>query len=539
MRRRIAINPITFKILIGVAIIVIATVHGYGAAWLAIRMLFHPYEPVKLFGVTIWPQGMIPRHRARLAQSIGNAVGNELVSQDTVFDALFETGFFASKVEGFVSSYTREMLSTVHPSLIEALPRGARAPVLDTISALQYRLAEHIASVLKSDQTAQAIETFVDRQVDKLLERRLNETISEDTIVLIRGFAEERYEAFVSDQSFEAKVHSFVSDRIDDLARTDATLAEMLSPETLALVKERIDRQVPPIAHTLADIAASRNTRVRIGALIKREVDEYYERLSFIKKIFISRERIYNEVDDLVNDNLPRRMEEYLRGEAFAEQATLLLNATVDNFMQRPFRDLLGEVSSDNFDNVKHQAAERFVAMLRSPELLASLNVYLDEALAGLRPQTLRQLLETVNPDSAARAKSFLTKSLLTVLARDDTAQRINGILSAQIERFLVTPIGRLGDHMPEGAIDKASAALTEKIVDAARERLPAAIAEFDVGGLVRQKVSDYPIEKLEALVLSVAQHHLKTIELFGALIGFWIGVGQAIYFWFTYVAKR
>ena len=177
--------------------------------------------------------------------------------------------------------------------------------------------------------------------------------------------------------------------------------------------------------------------------------------------------------------------------------------------------------------------------MLRSPELLASLNAYLDDALARLGPQTLRQLLETVNPDSPARAKLFLTNSLLTVLARDDTAQRINGILSSQIERFLVTPIGRLGDHMPEGAIDKASAALTEKIVTAARERLPAAIAEFDVGGLVRQKVSDYPIEKLEALVLSVAQHHLKTIELFGAIIGLWIGVGQAIYFWFTYVPKR
>ena len=35
-------------------------------------------------------------------------------------------------------------------------------------------------------------------------------------------------------------------------------------------------------------------------------------------------------------------------------------------------------------------------------------------------------------------------------------------------------------------------------------------------------------IEKLEELVLSVAQHHLKTIELFGAIIGFFIGVGQA-----------
>jgi uncharacterized membrane protein YheB (UPF0754 family) len=532
------INPITFKILISLAIIVIATLHGYGAAWLAIWMLFHPYRPLKIFRITIWPQGMIPRHRARLAQSIGNAVGNELVSQDTVFDALFETGFFANKVEGFVSSYTNEMLSTVYPSLIEALPTGARAPVLDTISALQYRLAEHIAAVLKSDQTSQAIETFVDHQVDKLLERRLNETISEDTLQLLREFAEDRFAAFVSAEQFEAKVYSFVGDRIDDLARTDATLAEMFSPQTVALIKERIDQQVPPIVHNLAEIATSRNTRLRIGALIKHEVDDYYDQLSFIKKIFISRERIYYEVDDLVNNHLPKRVEEYLRGEAFAHEATLFLNTTVDSFMQRPLKDLLGQISSENFASIKQHAAERFVAMLRSPELTASLNSYLDDALERLGPRPLGDLLENLNPDSAARIKSFLTKSLLTVLARDDTAQRINGILSSQIERFLVTPIGKLGDHMPAGAIDKASSALTEKIVAAARERLPAAIAEFDVGGLVRQKVSDYPIEKLESLVLSVAQHHLKTIELFGALIGFWIGVGQAIYFWFTYVPR-
>jgi uncharacterized membrane protein YheB (UPF0754 family) len=293
------------------------------------------------------------------------------------------------------------------------------------------------------------------------------------------------------------------------------------------------------VVHHLADIAASKNTRQRIGGLIKREVDEYYDRLSFIKKIFISRERIYYEVDDLVNNHLPRRVEEYLRGDAFAHEATVFLNETIDNLMHRPLNDLLGQISSDNFENIKRQATERFIAVLRSPELVGSINAYLDEALQRLQPQTLRELIETLNPDSAARVKAFLTSSLLTVLARDDTAKTINGILSAQIEKFLVTPIGKLADHMPAGAIEKASGALTEKIATAARERLPEAIAEFDVGGLVRQKVSDYPIEKLEALVLSVAQHHLKTIELFGAIIGLWIGVGQAIYFWFTYVPKR
>jgi uncharacterized membrane protein YheB (UPF0754 family) len=147
--------------------------------------------------------------------------------------------------------------------------------------------------------------------------------------------------------------------------------------------------------------------------------------------------------------------------------------------------------------------------------------------------------MQHVDPDAIQRAKEFLTSSLIGLLSRDDTARTINSILSSQIERLLIKPIGRLGDHISEQSMKRARAALVERITAAARERLPTAIAEFDVGGVVRKKVSEYPIERLEALVLSVAQHHLKTIELFGGVIGFFIGVVQAIYFWLTYVPGR
>jgi uncharacterized membrane protein YheB (UPF0754 family) len=157
------------------------------------------------------------------------------------------------------------------------------------------------------------------------------------------------------------------------------------------------------------------------------------------------------------------------------------------------------------------------------------------DAVDRLRPQTLGEVVQKLDSNSAATAKSFLTKSLLSLLSRDDTARTINGILSGQIERLLIQPIGRLGDHVSRDAMERASSALVERITAAARERLPVAIAEFDVGGLVRKKVSDYPLTKLEELVLSVAKDQLKTIELFGAVIGFFIGVAQAIYFWFTY----
>jgi uncharacterized membrane protein YheB (UPF0754 family) len=518
---------------------VIATIHGYLAAWLAIWMLFHPHAPVKFLGITIWPQGMIPRHRERLAQSIGNAVGNELVSQDTVFNALFETGFFNRKIETFVNAYTNELLATVYPSFLEALPSAARAPVLDTISALQLRLAEHIAAVLKSERTAEAITTFVDHQVDALLARHLGETVSEETLAKAFSFAEERFQKLVSQHGFEAKVRDFVSTRLDEFAASKATLAEMFAPETVALIKERIDEEVPPIVHQLADLATSTSTRQQIGALIKREVDDYYTELSFFKKIFISRETIHREVDELVHKTLPRRVDEYLRGAAFAQEAEAFLNSTIDNLLARPLNELVGQITPGKFETIKDQITERILSLAQSPELTRSLSTHFTDAVERLRPQTLRELLEQLNPDSAPRIKSLLTKSLLNVLARDDTARTINGILSSQIERLLIAPIGRLGDQLPEHTVERASTALTERITEAARERLPSAIAEFDVGSLVRNKVSDYPLEKLESLVLSVAQHHLKTIELFGAVIGLLIGVGQAVYFWFTYIPHK
>ncbi len=532
-------DPFTFKLLVAIAIVVIATVHGYLAAWMAIWMLFHPYEPVKFFGITMWPQGMIPRHRARLAQSIGNAVGNELVSQQTVFDALFETSFFQRKVEEFVDAYTRELLATVYPSFIDALPTGVRAPVLDTISNLQYRLADYIAAMLKSEETAAAIARFVGHQMDQLLERRIDEAISDDALEKILTFIEERFHSLVSEEIFHDKLRDFISGRLDDLAHSNATLAETFTPETIAFIKERIGQQVPPIVHQLAEIATSQGTRKQIGALIKREVDDYYQQLSLIKKIFISRERIHREVDELVNKTLPKRVEEYLRGPAFAQEAEAFLNSTIDKLLARPLDQLIGQIEPGKFELMKRQVADRILELLQNPELAQSVSAYAKDAINSLRSQTVGTVLLRVNPESASRLKELITNGLLSILAREDTSRTINAILSSQIERLLVAPIGRLGDHLSEQAVRRASSALVERITSAARDRLPAAIAEFDVGGLVRKKVSEYPIEKLEELILSVASHHLKTIELFGAIIGLIIGIGQAIYFWFTYVPGR
>ncbi len=520
------------------SLVLVATVHGYIGAWLAVRMLFRPRNPIKLLGLTVFPQGMIPRHRSRLADAIGKAVGEELVSQETIVEELFGKEFLRKKINSVVDSYTEELISQEYPSLVEALPANVRESVLAAISSLQIKIFQHIENVLKSEETVETIRGFVDRRVDEVLSRRISETVDEEAFIKIIGFLETRIRSIVKERAFEQKIKDFIGQRVDDLATMQTPLGEMFTPDAVALLKDKASEQVQPIVHQLAELATAERTRNQIGALIKREVHDYYEQLPFFKKIFVSRENLLKEIDDLVNQSLPRRVEETLRGAHFAEEAENFLNRTIDNALARPLPEVVGTIAPEQLEHLKMQITKSIFSLLQGEEMMHSVSAYLTDTLQKLRPHSLGAILQTAHPEAEEKLKNMLTKSLLNVLNRQETSNIINRVLSKQIERVLATPIGKLSNHISEEKVRQAGKSLTETIIMAAREKLPEAIKEFNIGGVVREKINNYPVEKLESLVMSVAKEHLRTIELFGALFGLIIGVIQALLSYWAFAHK-
>lgn len=68
---------------------IIGAVIGYLTNWLAIKMLFRPYNEVKIFGVKMpFTPGLIPKEQKRIAKSVGETIGTHLLSKDTLVDAL-------------------------------------------------------------------------------------------------------------------------------------------------------------------------------------------------------------------------------------------------------------------------------------------------------------------------------------------------------------------------------------------------------------------------------------------------------------------
>ena len=58
---------------------------GYFTNFIAVKMLFHPKNEIKLVGHTLpFTPGAIPKGKSRLANSVGNAVGNNLIPREDI-----------------------------------------------------------------------------------------------------------------------------------------------------------------------------------------------------------------------------------------------------------------------------------------------------------------------------------------------------------------------------------------------------------------------------------------------------------------------
>jgi uncharacterized membrane protein YheB (UPF0754 family) len=97
---------------------VISAFIGWVTNWVAIKMLFHPRNPVRVAGFTI--QGIFPKRQQQFAQKLGKLVSEELLSFDQIAQAISSPDNLeklAPLVEDHVDKFLRERLSSEMPML--------------------------------------------------------------------------------------------------------------------------------------------------------------------------------------------------------------------------------------------------------------------------------------------------------------------------------------------------------------------------------------------------------------------------------------
>ncbi len=99
-----------------VLIPVLAALIGWGTNHLAVKMLFHPQNPINLMGITI--QGVFPKRQTQLAEKLGTLVSEELFSVEEISGRIKN---FATRDET-MNAVENRIEKTIREKLVGAFP---------------------------------------------------------------------------------------------------------------------------------------------------------------------------------------------------------------------------------------------------------------------------------------------------------------------------------------------------------------------------------------------------------------------------------
>lgn len=113
---------------------------GWVTNVLAIRMLFHPREPVKIPFTPFSLQGVLPRRQAELADSIGRTVARDLLSLPELLQRL-DVASVKAQLAVTVGEHVERKLES---GLSKFVPRGWRASLVAYVKDVVDREADEL-----------------------------------------------------------------------------------------------------------------------------------------------------------------------------------------------------------------------------------------------------------------------------------------------------------------------------------------------------------------------------------------------------------
>ena len=157
---------------------VISAFIGWFTNWVAVKMLFHPKNPVKILGYTV--QGIFPKRQEQFAQKLGKLVSEELLS--------------FSDIEQKITN--PENLKKVLPQLETHIDHFLRVKLADSMPVI---------SMFIGDKTIDKLKTVFLEELETLFPR------------LMTDYAATLKSQLDLEQIVTDKVKAFSSDKLEDI----------------------------------------------------------------------------------------------------------------------------------------------------------------------------------------------------------------------------------------------------------------------------------------------------------------------------------
>jgi uncharacterized membrane protein YheB (UPF0754 family) len=487
----------------------------------AIWMLFHPYEPPRLFGKwrLSFLQGAIPKSQSRLAAAIGRTVGNRLLTPDDL-TRTFSNREFRSAFDERLAGFLDAALHQERGSLREMLPPD----VADDVESILQDAVAHGMTRLRAYLEEPDFEDFVRNRTDGLIEQVSDQPVG-GILTPARGAAveataEEWLVGMVASDDFAGAVDDYLARGAEKLLRPDRTFEQILPLGLVASVERAIASYLPLAAERLGGLLEDPQARAKFESTIHDLLHRFLRDLKFHQRVvakLVVKEDTVDRVLDTIEAEGAQRLSEILRDPAVQTAIARGVNEAIVDLLRRPVADVLGTADEESVVEARATLGSWAVDMARDAETRAFLVEKLRSGLERAGAKTWGEVLERIPAERIAQT--------LVAGARTDTAARIATEAAQRLATDLLDrPLGVPSRWLPVEAPARIEAAIGDPLWSWLQTQVPSVVERIDVARRVEEKVLHFPTPKMEELVRKVTNRELKMIVKLGYLLGAIIG---------------
>ena len=502
---------------------------GYITNRIAIKMLFRPLNPKRVFGIRVpLTPGVIPRNRFDLARTIGRMVSEQLLSPEALKDHLAGPEFRRGLKQWIAGRRVALMQRPI--TLPSANRQNADAnPSDDGVSAFPSEfLEELLAAFLKSPQCADLVKSLADEAAASIGNKRVSEVTSPEQLSdFVHGNILPAFRNEELGNTASALVNNWLREQFNQNRR----LKEYLTPENLETLQALVRNNLPTTLWLVFNWLRQPDVSQKLVQIGQDLVEETVSQQGLMTRVILS---ISGKKDEAIRDMpviISKVIDDAEQALKTPEMQTLISDAigvALERISGRRIKWIVGHNEETVYWMADRATRQAFTAIAETPATAVR------EATARFYEKnsesTLGELAERALGVQTAAVSGVTASLMVSYLSAPETPGNIAALA------------GRLGANGDENAepvtlesliplsdetADRLDEYLSDQLVGFLGDQLPEISRFLDVETMVTARIDSFEVKDVEELVMSISGRHLRWINWFGAGLGAIIGLIQ------------
>ena len=504
---------------------------GYLTNKVAIGMLFRPLRPWHVFGIRVpMTPGVIPSKRRALAANIGEMVGRHLLTSRDIGAAISDEPF-QEHLALLADRKIRELFTRDLGPLPDLVPLRFRSYFQVGVKTLKYRVAEGINAYLAGSGFEEQCIAAIAGRLDTLAGREIDALFVAETRREIYLGIDDLIRTILCSEQTETWLAGHLAGSLRQAAARGAVIGDLVPARLTDLAKDALREHAGPLLQRMGAQLADPVLRAQVIKGILDGVDHFLETLGAVgamAKGFLERDTFEEKIGTYLEAK-EEDLAAWLANPEVRARMVAVLEEVIDTLMRKRLDVLLAKVEEERLAGLCRECAGQLLAACRSEAthtgLRALLHFGLEHLLDGGR-RTLADLAGQFFPGAGGgQLRETIVRECLALLRSGASERLVHAMVGAMIDALLAKPLGRLYDIVPHGVrqgLIEYTVLTTNRIL---LQEVPGVVESLNLKRIVTDKVDSLDLLQLERLLLSIMEEQFKYINLFGALLGFLIGL--------------